>query len=379
MSQRRVKVLQLQVEYGASTSDLPEQIVQALPADRYQVTNLFLKGGNESGLPPSKAERSIWFGFGKRGISGLRLRALWRLYLHCRSEGYDAVIAHRFKPINMLMLLNRWLRIPACIGVFHGCGELDRAYRRWEFRRLLTPAWRIVGVSAAVCDDLLAASAGLTASTVRRIDNAIDIAKAEQCQHPRAKARELLGLPADAFVFGAIGRLVPVKGHIYLLRAFAALGPSPDVLLAIIGEGRCRGALEAEITNLGIQKQVLLLGGKPEALQYVRAFDAFVMPSLSEGLPLALLEALSGRLPVIGSDIDSLKPILQACGGRMCRPAEAEGLAAAMRAVLDLSEAERQTEGERAYAYLCRTHSIEAFRRHYQELLSDMLGEGNKV
>ena len=373
---RKIKVLQLQNSYNVNASDLAEQVIQALPPERYEVTAAFVRGRPGPGEPVSRAARSVYFEFSQQATKGLRLRVLWALYKHCRAEGYDAVIAHRFKPISMLLILNRWLRIPACIGVLHGLGEYDRAYRRLEMRCLCSPVWRFVGVSRAVREDLLSCGGGFSESNVRQINNAIDIRRAEALQHTRAQARELLGLPADAWIFGTIGRLVPVKGHIHLLQAFALIKDEyPQALLAIIGEGRSRAELEAAIQSHGLQGRVWLLGAKDDALQYVRAFDAFVMPSLSEGLPLALLEGMSARLPVLGSDIDSLRPILEDCGGRTFPVAQAPALAEQLRALLNLSAESLVAEGEQAYAYLCRAHSIEAFRRQYRELLEQMLSD----
>lgn len=373
---RKIKVLQLQNSYNVNASDLAEQVIQALPPERYEVTTAFVRGRPGPGEPVSRAARSVYFEFSQQATKGLRLRVLWALYKHCRAEGYDAVIAHRFKPISMLLILNRWLRIPACIGVLHGLGEYDRAYRRLEMRCLCSPVWRFVGVSRAVSEDLLSCGGGFSESNVRQINNAIDISRAEALQHTRAQARELLGLPGDAWVFGTIGRLVPVKGHIRLLQAFALIKDEyPQALLAIIGEGRSRAELEAAIQSHGLQERVWLLGAKDDALQYVRAFDAFVMPSLSEGLPLALLEGMSARLPVLGSDIDSLRPILEDCGGRTFPVAQAPALAEQLRALLNLSAESLVAEGEQAYAYLCRAHSIEAFRRQYRELLEQMLSD----
>lgn len=377
----KIKVLQLQNRYNVNASDLAEQVIQALPPERYEVTTAFVRGRPGPGEPESRAARSIYFEFSQQATKGLRLRVLWALYKHCRAEGYDAVIAHRFKPINMLLILGRWLRIPACIGVLHGLGEYDRAYRRWEMRCLRSSAWRFVAVSRAVREDLLSCGAGFNEGNVRQINNAIDIRRAEALQHSRAQARELLGLPGDAWVFGTIGRLVPVKGHIHLLQAFALIKDEyPGAMLAIIGEGRSRTELETLIQASGLQGRVWLLGAKEDALQYVRAFDAFVMPSLSEGLPLALLEGMSAHLPVIGSDIDSLRPILEDCGGRTFPVTQAPALAEQLRALLRLSPEALAAEGEQAYAYLCRAHAIEDFRRQYRELLEQMLagakGEG---
>ncbi|MDT4847855.1 hypothetical protein FQZ97_819290 [compost metagenome] len=84
---------------------------------------------------------------------------------------------------------------------------------------------------------------------------------------------------------------------------------------------------------------------------------------------------MSGHLPVIGSDIPSLKPILEDCGGRIFPSSQHTALAGRLREVLALSADERAAEGERAYRYLCRAHSIESFRRQYRELLVELLEE----
>lgn len=371
----KIKVLQLQNRYNVNASDLAEQVIQGLPADRFEVTTAFLRGRPGPDEPHSRAPHSIYFGFSQANLKGLRLQALWRLYRLIRAERFDVVIAHRFKPMNMLMLLNRVLRIPLCVGVQHGIGDFDRAYRRWEARRLLSSNWRIVGVSRAVRDYLLGCGAGFTTANTVQINNAIDIDRAEALQLPREQARERLGLAQEPFVFGAIGRLVPVKGHVHLIGAFAQVRTRfPHARLAIIGDGRMRQELEALIARLDLGESVHLLGARADALQYVRAFDAFVMPSLSEGLPLALLEGMSGHLPVIGSDIDSLRPIIEDCGGRLFPSGQADALAERLLEVLALTDNERAEEGARAYRYLRRAHDIEDFRRHYRELLTDALG-----
>ncbi|WP_372875849.1 glycosyltransferase [Pseudomonas sp.] len=371
---RKIKVLQLQNRYNVNASDLAEQVIQGLPAERFEVTTAFLRGRPGPGEPQSRAVRSIYFGFSQSDLKGLRLRALWHLFRLCREQRYDVVIAHRFKPMNMLMLLNLWLRIPACIGVQHGIGDFDRGYRRWEARRLLTANWRVVGVSRAVRDYLVGCGAGFDAGNTVQINNAIDIDRAERLQHPRERARSLLGLAPEPFIFGAIGRLVPVKGHIHLIEAFAQVqSVYPQAQLAIIGEGRVRAELEAAIVRFGLDGKVHLLGAREDALQYVRAFDAFVMPSLSEGLPLALLEGMSGHLPVTGSDIDSLRPILEDCGGRIFPVGDAAALAKQLGAVLELDAEQRRAEGERAYSYLRGAHAIEDFRLQYLQLIEQSL------
>lgn len=374
---RRFKVLQLQLRYNVNASDLAEQIIEGLPRDRFDITTGFLRGRPGAGEPSSRAPRSLYFDLAQSDLKGLkRLNALWRLYRHCRDEGYDIIIAHRYKPMSMLMLLNLLLEIPACVGVQHGIGDFDRPFRRVEARLLLRRNWRVVGVSRAVKDYLKKVGSAFDDRNTVQINNAIDIDRAEHMMHSREQARSMLGLAGDAFIFGCIGRLVPVKGHVCLIDAFARIHADyPDVRVAIIGEGRSRPELEAAIARHGLHGKVHLLGARNDALQFVRAFDVFVMPSLSEGLPLALLEGMSGRVPVIGSDIDSLRPILEDCGGRYYPVNDAAALAAHLRAVRDMTPDQRVDMGENAYRYLVRCHSIAGFRASYHRLLDEMVTE----
>lgn len=374
---RRVKVLQLQPDYNVKEhdfADLAEQLVKALPVERYEVVSAFLRGHPGKGEPVSTAECSVYFDFSDRQLKGARLWVMWRIFQFCRAERFDVVICNRFKPINMMLWLNRWLRIPLCIGITHGFGEYKRGYRRWQTSRLIDGAWRFVGVSAAVKDYLLACRCGFVEANTHVINNAIDIAKACDLQLPRDEARTRLGLPDNAFVFGAIGRLVPVKGHIHLIEAFAQVKEQlSSAVLVIIGEGRARAVLEAAVALHGLQGRVFLPGAKADALQYIRAFDTFVMPSLSEGLPLALLEAMSAELPVIASDIPAMAPILSACGGVAIKVGDVPNLAAALVEHFVLPVPELRARGSQAFEYLQAQHGIELYRGQYLGLIEARL------
>lgn len=373
---RKIKVLQLQYRYHAGVSDLAEQAIHGLPHEQFDITTAFLCGTRQPDEPESHAQRTVYFGFRKSSLAGLRMRVLWRLYRFFRDERFDVIIAHRFKPISIVMILSRILAIPVCIGVQHRIGDFDRRYRRLQARWLLRSNWRMVGVSRAVRDYLLGCGAGFTPDNTVMINNALDIEQAEKLQHPQSRARELLGLPADAFIFGTIGRLVPVKRHIHLIEAFAQLHERhPNAMVAIIGEGRSRADLEACIRHHGLEGRVMLLGSRDGALQYVRAYDVFVMPSFSEGLPMALLEGMSAHLPIIASDIDSMRSIVEDAGGHLFKVEDVDDLANHLEHMLQASPDALAEEGKRAYAYLQRAHRIEDFRNQYRDLILDSMPE----
>ena len=382
MISKRIKVLQLQPDYNVKAhdfADLAEQIVKALPAERYEIVAAFLRGKPQQGEPVSRADRSVYFEFSDPQLKGLRLQAMWQLYRFCRAESFDVVICNRFKPVNMLLQLNRWLRVPLCIGISHGFGEYGRYYRRLQAKCLIDHAWRFVGVSPAVKQYLLDCKCGFTQQNTVAITNAIDIAQAEGLQLPRDEARRLLGIDLQVRLLGTCGRLVPVKGHVYLLQAFARLKDAyPRAQLAIIGRGREESRLLAEVDRLGLQGRVHLLGFRADALQYIRAFDIWTMPSLAEGLGLALLEGMSGHLPVIASSVPAMLPLIQGAGGLAVPPGDVNALTTALADYLQLSDQELQERGERAYAYLCASHDIESFRQQYLRLVEESLAQRSR-
>ncbi|MGB9090892.1 MAG: glycosyltransferase [Pseudomonas farsensis] len=374
---QRFKVLQLQPDYNIKHhdfADLAEQIFKALPADRFETTMAFLKGRPGPLDAVSRADRSVYFEFSDKALKGMRLRASWQLFQFCRREKFDVVICNRFKPVNMLLQLNRWLKVPLCIGISHGFGEYDRVYRRRQAQRLIDQRWQFVGVSPAVRQYLIDLDCGFTAENTHGITNAIDIEQAEALQLDRPTARQQLGLPADVRLIGALGRLVPIKGHTYLIEAFAALKDKyPDTHLAIIGAGREQARLQQQIEQAGLAGRAHLLGFRENALQYVRAFDIWTMPSLAEGLGLALLEGMSGHLPVIASSVPAMLPLIEGAGGLPVAPADVAGLTAALDTYLALDSASLRAKGEQAYHYLKHEHDIEEFRQRYLALIESGL------
>ncbi len=371
-SSPRIKVLQLQPNYHENShgySDLAEQIIVAFPKDRYDVTTAFLQGRPEPSAERSRAERSIYFDVRDDALRGLRLRLRWMLYRFLKEERFDVVICNRYKPVNLLMQMNRWLRIPVCIGISHGFGEYAPIMRRLSAKLLIDDHWRFVGVSPAVRDYLLAQNCGFTEKNTTAITNAFDFDAADRERLSRNEARATLRLPSDKLVIGAAGRLVKVKGHIHLVRAFAQVHHRhPSSILAIMGEGKERVALEEEISRLGLIDRVRLLGFVPAAKKYTKAFDIWTMPSLSEGLGLALLEGMSGGLPIIASDIPAMAPLIREAGGVAVPPGDEEALAAALDNYLVLSDMEREGKGQEAYSYVRRCHSIEQYRSAYLAL-----------
>ena len=375
----RIRILQLQPDYHENShnySDLAEQIVAAFPRDRYEVTSAFIRGKPLGGHPSSGAEGTVYFDLPDDALRGLRLRLFREIYRFCRDRRFNVVICNRFKQVSLLMHLNRLLKIPVCIGISHGIGEYDAFWRRQRARLLIDTAWHFVGVSPAVNKYLLEKQCGFTEENTTTIANSIDIKRAESEQIPRQQSRELLNLPLHARIIGAAGRMVRIKGHKFLIQAFAQISNRhPDAHLVIIGNGREETALREEIVRLGVKDRVHLPGFVAGAKRYVQAFDIWTMPSLTEGLPLALLEGMIGHLPIIASDIPSMRFLIDGAGGLAVPPADADALAIALDRYLKLRPTELEEKGRTAYEYVCKNHGIEEYRARYLGLVEKALHE----
>lgn len=121
-------------------------------------------------------------------------------------------------------------------------------------------------------------------------------------------ARAALGVPPTSFTVGAIARLSAEKNLSLLLNAFAK-ADNGQLHCLLIGEGKERESLQALAKQLGIEQRCLFVGFKDKAYQYLSAFDLFVMSSVTEGSPIALLEAMAAGNDVLCSDIETLRDI----------------------------------------------------------------------
>ena len=178
--------------------------------------------------------------------------------------------------------------------------------------------------------------------------------------------RDELRLGSDDRLLVAVGNLYSVKGHRYLIDALAAIHPRhPNVHLAICGRGDLAASLAAQAQGLGIGKKVHLLGLRADIPAVLAAADVFVHPSLSEGLPLALLEAMFAARPIVASNVGEISEALGGgTAGLVVAPADARALATAIEELLS-APARARSLGERASARARAEYDVSQMVRRY--------------
>lgn len=368
---KRIKVLHLQVLCSVRVSDLQEEIIEALPKEDFEVVTAYMSGTpntSKSGLH-SKSERVKYFNFSKKELKGLRLPILKNLFSFCKEENFDIVITHRFKAMDSIMKINKLLKIPHCIGVIHNLDDFNRFYRKLNAFFFLDDKWTIVTVSKAVNDHLCKNRYVFDCNKVKTINNAIDTEKMLSRMLSRKEARKQLKLNDDSFVFGSIGRMVTVKGYIYLIKAFEKLyQDNKNIKLVLIGNGKLKDELQQYVRNKELQNAIVFPGEIVDAKLLMPAFDVFVLSSLSEGLPLVLLEAMAARVPVIATKVGGVPSVITH-QGELIKSKNVAQLFHAMKKYYHLSKNERHLLGEKLFQRLVTHFDIKLYRKKYLELV----------
>lgn len=316
--------------------------------------------------------------------NALDLRAAAALRRLLRRGRYDLVHFHTARAHAMAP----WVR---------GCARAAVVTRRMDYvpNRMFAP-WLygravdgVAAISAGVVDAL--ARAGVARERITVIPSGVD------CAHfrppsagERARARAALGLGSAGLAVGAVGALEPRKGHRYLLEAMALLaregavgGALAAARVFIAGAGALGDELAAEIQRCGLRGTVRMLGRVEDPRELLWALDVFVMPSLSEGLGVALLEAMACGLPAVASRVGGIADAVEdGRSGVLVRSGDAGALAEALAALL-ADGRRRDAMGARARARALERFSMAAMARRTVELyraclqtVAHRIGEG---
>jgi glycosyltransferase involved in cell wall biosynthesis len=178
-------------------------------------------------------------------------------------------------------------------------------------------------------------------------------------------------------IIGTAGRLVPLKGTLYLLRAFAMLRAElPDLVLEIAGSGPEQSMLEREVQLLGVGGKVRFLGWVEELAPVLARWDVFVLPSLEEGAPGAALEAMAAGLPVVASAVGGIPELVEdGRTGLLVPPRDSLALADRLRVLL-LDPEQQHAMGAAGRARVREHFSAERMVARFAEIYDGLLESG---
>lgn len=267
--------------------------------------------------------------------------------------GYLAARSER-KPV--VATCHNWVGGTAALGIYN---RLDR----WVLKRFNA----IAAVSETVREQLV--QSGIPANRVKLIDNGIDV---EAFARPQLITESRM---AGEKVIGMVARLDLQKGFEYLLTAIRELCHSFHGLTVVItGEGPDRKAIEQMIEKYGLQNNVMLAGQESDMPAVYAAMDIFVLPSLNEGLPMTVLEAMAAAKPIVATRVGGVPNVIRdGETGLLVNPKDAAGLKDAIARLLTDSDLCRRM-GTQAQEWVSRQYTSSAMALQYRAMYEQVLG-----
>lgn len=238
-----------------------------------------------------------------------------RLARLLRTERVDVVHAHQYTPFFYALASRLAGRQRPVLFTEHGRHQPDypRPKRMLANRLLLSRRDRVVGVGAAVRRALID-NEGLPARRVGVLYNGIDVdafAAAGATSGSRLDARQELGVGPDDFVLLQVARLDYLKDHATAVRTLARVCErEPNARLVLVGDGPERSGIEAQVRNLNLGDKVRFLGTRQDVGRLLHGADVFLLTSVSEGIPLTVIEAMAAGLPVVATDVGGMSEVV---------------------------------------------------------------------
>lgn len=303
------------------------------------------------------------------------LRELSRLCALIERERPDVVHALMYQAIQLCRLAKRRLRgrAPFRLITSPRVGYRTRSAPTLLLDRALKGGDDLLIAESEATRRHLVEKLGYAADRVQVLYNGVDTTRCAAALLEREKKRSELGVAPEEILFGTAGRLDRQKGHAVLLDAMARLKDKLPLRLIILGEGPLRQDLEARIRRLGLSASARLLGERQDAAAYLAALDVFVLPSLWEGLPNALLEAMALGLACLACGVDGVAEVVEhGVNGLLVAPADSAALAAAA-AELAGDAALRARLGQAAKETVARRFGLPGMIARYEAAYDEVM------
>jgi len=266
---------------------------------------------------------------------------------------------------------------------YHGLGIMPKSRRRFDprnrlrmifYRLTMKLSHRSIAVSQPV-GEMLRNVVKVGAEKIVVIPNGVDVSEYES-PSDRTRVLSRLGLVARDMIVTSVGRLVYNKGHEFLIRGLKAVTQSyPSTRLLLVGDGPERGELTSLVTELGLERHVSLLGERNDIPQILAISHVFALPSLWEGLSVALLEAMAAGKPVVATAVEgNVAVVVDKQTGLLVPAKDSEALALAICRLLG-DPGLAQKMGDAGRARVKKYYSLHESLRRTERLYDELVGE----
>ena len=373
---RKIKITHLRTSHGIfGAESVILGLLKATNGDDFEASVTLI--GSEPDLNQDFSHEIRRLGFGVKDFlfnGRLDWTGVRRLRSYICEQNFDLIHCHDFKA-NFYGLVATLGTGVKRVTTVHGSTKdslLLKFYLGFNEYFLIRFFHKVIAVSEPLTKELWARL--IRAKKVSFVPNGLDLDFFDASREGRIEESDL-PIFSSKIVMGIVGRLFPDKGHEDLFEALTLLKDEfPNLVLLVVGDGPQAEYLRFRRDEMGLQDRVIFAGVRLDMRKVYHSMDLFVMPSIREGLPMALLEAMLGEIPVIATRAGGMKSLLgQGERGLAVNPCDPKGLANGIRTLILHPDIARLM-ADKASAFVRAEYSSETMARRTEALYSEVLG-----
>ncbi len=372
----KIKVARLFSDWNGNQNQYLLEIMKGIDHERFSQVCIYFGKSSDKSHPLEKEGVKCYYLSETRRSPSFSLSVLKKFIRILREEKVDIIQANRHKSTFYAALAKPFVPAKIVMSHVHRLNAIRSFFRGCAYRFILSKKVDcFIGCSKAVAKDIATNYPGVKAAQVVALDNSVNAQRFMNALADRPALRARHGYADEHFVFVAVGRLFETKDHATLIKAFSNVNKAhPESRLLILGEGRLRETLEALINELGLAGKVDMPGNSMEVPQYLKACDAYVMSSVAEGMPLALMEAMASGLPCVVTDVGGMSEVItDERYGLLVPASDSESMAKGMIRLLELSEEDRAKMIKNAQTRILEHFDHPVAIKHQEKLYLDLM------
>jgi glycosyltransferase involved in cell wall biosynthesis len=369
LQENKISLALLWSKYSGDITSVND-LVMGLDKKRFNIIFIYLSGyGVEKNLIEEAGYKVCYLSRAKQ-TRNFNFSILLKLIQILKEHKIEIIHCHAHKPTVYGTIAATFAHTPVVMAHVHGLGR-SRTFRRkllnlLLFRRIST----IIPVAESVKEDVLRNNWFLSPGKLSILENSIDYERFASVPVSKKEAKQMLQMPASAFVFGTIGRLAPTKGLPYLIEAFSRVKAQiSSAHLILLGDGPLKPELEKQAGKIQCKDSIHFLGYRTNVESLLRGIDVFVLSSIAEGMPRAILEAMAAGVPCVATEVGGIPEIISdGDAGFLVPPGDSNAFAQTMLKVANMPRDELAALAERARNRVRTVYSHSVVREKLKDL-----------
>jgi len=244
---------------------------------------------------------------------GSMASAAWKMRDLLRRERVDVVQSFLPRANVISRVANRLSGRPVPHLSSERSTDFKRSPRVARLNRYTAPWTDVVLAVSPMVRDVLVARDGIPAERIAVLENGIDLAAVDAVA-PTDLRRAVPSLHPERLIVCSVGRFVPEKGFVHLVRAAGRMRQADRAQLLLVGEGPLDDAVRGEVRTLGLEERVHFAGFRSDVLGVLKGSDVYVLSSVEEGSPMVVLEAMACGLPIVATDVSGVASLVAHVG-----------------------------------------------------------------